>query len=170
MSVIRVLRWGVVVALGLAAIWLAWPSRNAVGRPDIEILIGKCTTSARTVISVYFAPAPLLVDDWVSVTTKLGEWSREKQVFVIDGNQNPPTIRCTEDGIEIKSDLGTFDLSEADVTALRARPRMVDYGGAKRDLHEPVISIQQVVALILAMFVLGSARRLLKKRTRANLA
>ena len=173
MSIDRVLRWVFVVALGVAAIWLAWPSRNSFGQSDIEALIGRCTTSAKTVISVYFAPAPLLVDDWVSVTTKLGEWSREKQVFVIDGDQDPPTIRCRQDGITVTSDLGIFDLSEAAVTALRVRPRMVDPSGALRDLPDPVVSIvsiQRVVALMLAIVALRSARRLRSKRTQGNLA
>ncbi len=84
------------------AAWLAWPSRNQHGNPDMEELLGSCKTDELVTARLYKGNGGATTSYWYSVTLEGDALGKEKQVLFSYASPELHAIECVGDAAIVK--------------------------------------------------------------------
>jgi hypothetical protein len=143
-------------ALALALLasdgWLLLPSRNALGNPDMESLIGSCKTSEAVTASLYRGNGGATTAYWYTVTLEGDKLGREKQVFFSYREPSPKRIICNGTDIVISGDSFNENIAAANFAKMRNSP-MQYWRGERREGGTQPSSVLQGLAAGVAFLV-----------------
>lgn len=84
------------------ATWLAWPSRNQHGNPDMEELLALCQTDELVTARLYRGNGGATTSYWYSVTLEGDALGKEKQILFSYESPVLQAIECVGDDAIVK--------------------------------------------------------------------
>ena len=159
------------VSMATAA-WLAWPSRNQHGNPDMEEFLGSCKTDELVTARLYKGNGGATTSYWYSVTLEGDALGKERQVLFSYGSPELQAIECAGDDAIVN---GAAFSKRLEVTAFQQlREEPIQFWSGKRETRgiQPsrvfALSAAAVVATAgLAVVVLAPAIHRRRKRDAA---
>ena len=102
--------------------WLAWPSRNLHGNPDMEELLGCCRTTESVIARLYQGNGGATTSFWYSVTLEGDMLGKEKQIFFSYAAPQLQKLECVENTVLIKGEGFSRPIQVTDFQRLRDEP------------------------------------------------
>jgi hypothetical protein len=142
------------IVLMVLAAWMAWPSRNVHGNPDMETLTAACHTAAGVEARLYEGNGGATVAYWYTVTARGASLGGERQIFFSYRSPVVDRITCPGDGIVLWSGESSIaSLSGAGLAAATDRPIQY-WSGQRTDVSgQPFTHFRWAIA---AVFVIAA--------------
>lgn len=138
-----------VIVTSFAAAWLAWPSRNQHGNPEMESLISSCRTSEPMTVRLYRGNGGATVAHWYSVTVESDTLGNEKQVLFAYRLPKLQSIECADDKLRIQGEAFSRTIDVLELQRLRNTPEQYWDGTKSHRGIQPSRALSLSVAGIL---------------------
>ena len=161
-----ILRYVFVAGLVAFALWIAIPGRNVQGNPGMEDEIDQCTTPSGTTFRLYQGNGGATTSYWYTLTSKLGIFSREKQIVFSYDSPEFRSVSCTNDQTILTGPQTTMRFGTSELNAMRNTP--MSYWQNKQNNASSDIDFLSIIRLGFAAFLFLWAYKLVLRNWKSR--